>query len=541
MPSLENVPLEPFYSLDISPRMGRQFMATLIDVLSYLFQVNYYQVFIGLDIFCGCMFILLGLIFIHRNIKNLHWKLVLGIIGLTAPFLQVFFGHIEMYAVSLLLLEVWVMLLIYSIETRRKWVLYLLIPLLLIGIKVHPTFMLLIPAWLMVFLAQNKVTAKFSEKLFTLKGVGIYILTPVFLLGFILYFFILGDHNDPRALTGVQDFERLFLPIITPEAPLDRYNLQSFNHIFDFANVLLLWSPAALVLLLFILIGHRKKVNWQKPSILLLLLTLVIYTAFLFAVNPLLSMPIDWDLFVIPAPLLLILIALLVREIETKNVSAAKALPIAVAFALLSTSFFAVNTLKEPYSRRLESLSIRIFKTYHIWADKYLKYAINDASSRIEGVERNEAVIAQLKPYAVAGNDLSYAQMLYDNGNRYLNFGDIANANKNFAEANYYYPQHELVLLNLLQTNFQVGKFQDAYINATQLVELKHPSEEKSIRMAIHCTLAAEKYEEALSYSEKYLELAPNDSTIIEVKDRLSNGENIDEIINLFASPKKTY
>lgn len=540
--SISEFSLNPLFSLDLSPHMGRVSMASLVNVLSYVFKLNYHEVFVWMDIVCGSLFVLLWLRFIYQKIKSNTWKIILGMAGLSAPFMQIFFGHVEMYAPSILLLEIWVMLLISFIEKKQQWKLYVLFPLMIIGIKLHPTFLLLLPVWLMIFIAHIRPSAQLSKKLFTWKGLATFILAPVFAMGLILYFFILGDHKDPRTLQGAQDFERLFLPLVSPEPPLDRYNMQSFNHIFDFFNIILHWSPIALIVLTTILIGFRKKVNWEKPEILVLSLLLILYTLFLFAVNPLLSMQIDWDLFMIPAPLLLIFVALLVKEMEEEITIAHKIIPIALGIATLTIPFFAVNAMANPYSQRLESLSIRIFKTYNIWADKYLEYAVKLTSSGEEYITRKQAVIDELKPYAIIGNDLHYAQMIAFNGLFYLHSGNAENTEKAracFQEAYYYYPSLKSNILNLLQANFKVGKFQEAYMNATELVNLKYPDTRKSRRMAIHCALEAQLYEEASHHSEIYLEIFPQDSVIAKINRGLESGENLPDLKNLFAQSKK--
>lgn len=531
--SLSDFSLEPLFSLNLSPHSGRLSMATLVSLLSYTFGLTHYQVFVWMDLICGALFVLLWLFFIHRYIKNTQWKLVLGIAGLTAPFMQIFFGHVEMYAPSILLLETWLILLILAIEKQKKWLLYLLLILLVIGVRFHPTFMLLLPAWLVALLILYKPSYKL-----TLKSTGKYVLAPVFALGLILYFFILGDYNDPRNLEGAQDFDRIFLPLLSPDPPLDRYNMQSFNHIFDFFQVALHWSPVALILLGSILIAYRKKVNWEKPVILITGFTLLIYVTFLFAVNPLLSMPIDWDLFMFPAPILLILTALLVREIETETNLAAKALPVALTMSLFTIPFFVMNAYAKPYSQRLESLSKHIFKTYHIWGDRYLEHAVKLTHSDEQYIRRKQAAIDELKPYAIIGNDLHYSQMIATNGLYYLRTEDDANlenARACFQEAYYYFPKLKSNILNLLQVNFRLGRHAEAYQNSVDLVGYEYPDVRKSRRMAIHCALEAGLYEEAEFHAEKYLTILPDDSLIIQVRDRLVNNEQPEQLRNLFA------
>ena len=66
------------------------------------------------------------------------------------------------------------------------------------------------------------------------------------------------DYNDPRTLTDFKDIDRLFLPVFSPEPPLDRYNLFSLNHILDYLNMMLMWSPAALFLIAYAFIFKKQ-------------------------------------------------------------------------------------------------------------------------------------------------------------------------------------------------------------------------------------------------------------------------------------------
>ena len=165
---------------------------------------------------------------------------------------------------------------------------------------------------------------------------------PICFVGAFLYFFVFQDYKDPRLLQDFRDIDRLFLPLLSPAPPLDRYNLFSINHIFDYFNIMMLWSPPALFLLVIIGLFYRKQINWKTPQIVITGLTFLLFTTFLFMINPLFSMPMDWDLFSLPAPILLIFVLALLKDVQPTNL-AGKILPGCLALAILSLPTFIVN------------------------------------------------------------------------------------------------------------------------------------------------------------------------------------------------------
>ena len=170
-----------------------------------------------------------------------------------------------------------------------------------------------------------------------------------------LYFFILKDHVDTRDLnTQVMAFDRLFLPLFSPEPPLDRYNLLSFNHIFDFLSEVLIWSPIALFILLSIILLARKSIDWNTLPVLTSGVTLLLFGGLFFVINPLLSMQLDWDMMAIPAPAFLVFVAVLAKQAE-RSFDARKLLLTCMAIAILSIPVFAVHAKPIPLSLRLEA------------------------------------------------------------------------------------------------------------------------------------------------------------------------------------------
>ncbi|MGD1844185.1 MAG: hypothetical protein ACFB10_02210 [Salibacteraceae bacterium] len=305
------------FSLDIKPGNGRWGVYQLIILCSYLLELDYYQTFRWVNTLFGMGFLLVWSRLVLKKLQRTPWRLLFLFIGGASPFLLVFFGHIEAYAPVYFLLVVWCWALERTISTRNKrwWLVLLLIN--LVSLRFHTLAVLLMPSVLLAGIAQFSGNTSIGVKLKTTRGTLLWMGLPIAVVGLIGYFFVFEDHQDPRALTmDTRDIDRLFLPIISPEAPLDRYNLWSWNHLLDFANALLFWSPAALFLLGSLCIHFKGKIPWNDSGIRLISFALLLFLAMLFMVNPLLSMPMDWDLFCYPATRLMVLSLRVVHRLE---------------------------------------------------------------------------------------------------------------------------------------------------------------------------------------------------------------------------------
>ena len=136
-------------------------------------------------------------------------------------------------------------------------------------------------------------------------------------------------------------------------------------------------------------------------------------SAFLFLFNPLLTMMIDWDVFCIPGPLLLVFIALVAKQVQNENFFAKKLLAPTIGLALMTVPIFAVNANRESLSYRLESVGIRTFKTYYEWSGKYIHQALGLIENDMDlYLKRKAEILEKLKSYTVPGKDFKYAQLL---------------------------------------------------------------------------------------------------------------------------------
>ena len=414
-------PLEELLKFELLPSGGRKTVLHSYTIFSYLTGLKYKTIFKGAGLIFGGLFVGLWIWFVVREVKNPIWQITLSFIGTFAPLTQVFYDHTETYPPCFFVAFSWLLLLIIQIRQNSTLLLWLLVPFYLLSVKMHPVTMLLGPGLILAFL--NHYFKNVAQWVFSWKGLAIGVLLPIFVSGAILYLFILKDHNDPRFLEGVTDAERVFLPLISPDPPLDRYNLLSFHHMFDYLNMMLHWSMPAWIIILsgIILIGANNL--FISVEVKLILLTLFLFSAFFFVFNPLLSMPIDWNVFSFPSIPLLILAVLVAKDIQHQK-HARKIVPIALSVQVLLIPMFLVNADRSMLSNRLERVGVHVFKTYYLHSTRILFNAWNMTDNIDDYMSRKRAVENELHPYALIGNDPKYANLLMDDGFYYLRYGD---------------------------------------------------------------------------------------------------------------------
>ena len=519
---------EKFFTFKLTPWSGEGTILAVITYIAYYLQVTYKTAFSIFDAFFGGLFVFTWLHFLTRFIKTNIWKIILGLAGITAPFVLIFFGHIEIYAPIVFMYLFWGYLSLLYIKTEKQKFLWLSLVLLVICLKLHAISILLIPALIILFWKH------FRGMYPNWKHVWSFIILPVFILGGILYFFVFNDHIDDRSLQKTAlAFDHIFLPLFSPEPPLDTYNLLGFNHFFDFLSILLMWSPIALFLLVYFAIIKRKAINWNAPETIISGYCLLIYTAFFFVINPLLSMPMDWDLFSLPAPFLLIFVATLTIQLE-KEVSSYKILYATKILALLSLPVFIVHQSEKTLSKRLESVAVHVYSTYYEWTAKIADHAFSIGEHKINRLSRTDAFFEKLKPLAQEGIDYEYSALLIDQGRYFLR---ARNSPKKalvfFDSAQYYAPANNAKLLSL-EAYFLMNDYDKAFDVSKDLVQKQFPNPKKALKIFIHCSLEAVQYNEAFEASKVYLKNWPDDTTVKEVFQRLSANDRTEELKFLF-------
>lgn len=208
------------------------------------------------------------------------------------------------------------------------------------GLFIHLLMVIFIPAYIYLIFSKGKGLTLYSRLRFYLWGAIIIIAVGT------VYLFFKKYNSDLY-------FENIFLPLFKGK-PIDPdYALLRVPHLLDILNQLLLLSP--LILLLFILsVGNIFKIMKNKAEIYLAL-TAIGALAFLFVIDPGLTMPRDWDLFSLSAfPAVLLSIALL----DKNHISALKKmiLPLMIFLAVSTVPYLVLNLSREGSIRYIKHI-----------------------------------------------------------------------------------------------------------------------------------------------------------------------------------------
>lgn len=585
------------FSFEFVPGNGRGGVTLIVEFISYAFQVNMYDAFKIMDAFCGAGFVAVWLWSVQRFIKDLGWRILLAAIGLTSPFLINYFGHVETYAPIFLVLYIWLLLFVLFLRNQNSRFYWLLLVLLILGIRLHTLMYLLAPAFLVATLYQFKLKTILNDKVTDIRQVFKWMYLPLFAVGLLLYFFVFKDYDDPRILQDFEDIDRLFLPMKSPEAPLDNYNMFSMSHLLDFFNIILFWSPALLVILGYLFVQKRKELNWKLPEVNLLILTFFLFATILFTMNPLFSMPMDWDLFCFPVPILLLLLLLGVEQIQKEGASL-KLIATCGAMVLLCLPAFSVFLNLKQNSQRTERVGVHIYKSYYEHASTYILMSLKMVKGNDAYRERMNHLIEELEPHALPGKDQQYAELLVDKSyfdfyvdqnplkaraslmksmeyqrlqnrfeplafdinktliqqgfeyseedkkmaNEIIERGKVLLREKKeyelalqeFRYSRYYDPMNGRAILLSIESLFLMKRYPEAFSFARDLVGLRFPDYQTALRVGIHTALEAKMYGDALRYCNLFLENFDGDETIITVKKRLDAREKVEELKFLF-------
>lgn len=540
VPKVSTLAYNDLFSFGLNPWAGQKTIFAVITYLAHFSGTTLYETILYFDAFFGCCFLLIWLYFINNQLTTFLWKFVLSLAVCFAPFLLSFFGHLEINAPVLCILLLWTTQLVYYLQHKSSKRLWLLLFLLIVGLKLHAVALFFAPIWLVVCISHYSV-AKGKASLISWKNSSLFLLAPIFLIGLFCYFFVFKDYNDPRNLDfTVSEYDRLFLPLISPEAPLDRYNLFSFNHIFDYFSELLLWSPIAVFLLVFILVLYRKEIKWHNESLVLVTSIFILIASLFFVTNPLLSMQMDWDLFSFPTPVLLVLVVLLIRQLETTQLIK-KILPVSLALVLLNLPFFSVHFSEATLSRKLESLGIRIYHTYYAWSSQTIHNGLSLLSKdRNAQIERKNEVLYLLKEHALIGNDREYSTLWKQEGSYFLDVHkDVSTAYLYLEKALEYNPDDNYVRLLLFESSLLLDLPEQAYTLSVELKQNAYPTKENASIATVQAALNAEKYDKALLHAAEHVQSWPKDSTMQLIHNRLQNNIDVAQLRNFFFTPQK--
>lgn len=497
----------------LHPKSGNITVLSGVRLLSYYANITHSQAYRWIATLFGMLFVVVWLAFLSRYIARTSLRMLLAVAGLTAPFMQLFFGYEEIYAPAVFLSMCYMAVLLLTLRNRSGKLLLLLSVLLFLCLKMHSVFILLVPSLLLAIALHFDGKSKRIARLLTWRNVLLFLLVPFVLVGAAAYFFVFEDHIDPRFVgPDVDIYTRLFLPLFEPEAPYDRYTLLSWNHLLDYFNMWFLWSGAMLLIFSAIVVGFRKQTTWNAPTVVVSGFTLLLFVLVYAAYNPLMSMPYDFDLFSMPATVLCAFVVALAAEVKNTHLVQRLSGSVLVV-ATLGLSVFIVNANPDSLSNRAGTVGVHVFKTYWIRSAGDISAAINLSTDHAEGrALRYLLAINELKPYALPGNDIEYATLLLEAGKLYRTEIKEYNLALNYhTRAQSYAPDLAANYIGLMECYYFQNQFEAAHQQALKLIEYGYPSPRQSYRIAIDCGTKAGLTPQVIQHCQAYVAQWPGD------------------------------
>lgn len=524
-----------FFSWSISAWSGEGTILAIVTYIAYFFQITYKAAFCLFDAFWGASFIFIWLSFVQKFIAHKYWQIPFFILGFSAPCLLLFMGHIEIYAPILSINLLWLYVSLEYHKKQKPYLLFLSVLLWLIAIKLHTLSVLCF------FSLALLIWKKATDKTPTWKQITIYILSPIYLMGLVLYFFYFKDYNDDRSFEKtVMAYDHLFLPILSPKAPLDNYNLFSIHHFFDFVSITFLWSPVALFLLLFVVLTYRKEINWEAIEIKITGLCLLLYISLFFMINPLLSLPMDWDLFSTPAPFFFVFVLVLISQIQNKTVNI-KLSSASGIIACLSIPFLMIHQSGAQISSKLENLAVYNYGTYYEWTAQIFENALkaNPALTLDEQIAKRDVFLNKLKSKENFKPNHELTTLLNNQAKNYLDTKTESKKALAYLKESYLNKPSKSTQLLAIEAYFKTEDYKNAFLVAKELAAKKYPTEEKALVVVVHTALEAGFHKEALVYSTQYLRKYKS-PLIQKAHNRLLQNKELKTIKFLFKNPKRT-
>lgn len=520
--------LQEVVHMDVfNPKVGTRTFYGGVSFLTWLTGVNGLKLLPWLQAISAMLWVLIWMKGVELLV-NKAWRPVLWTVGLTVPFLVLFAGHFELYSFVYPFFLLYGVLLGVFFRKGGRWLLVVAAVVFVLCIRLHITGWILFPSLVLATAWHFREQVAWFAGLFRGRVFLFGMFLPALLAAVMAYTVVKPSVNAPRMFSSENPSETLFLPISAPEpAPMDRYNLLSPAHGWDFAVNMLNWSSAAFFLLLALGWVGRKQLNRSDPALLVMGLTLALFLMAFFLMNPLLSMPWDWDLFALTAPVFLAC-ALLLPGAHTGPRPGPLLVSMCLALALLGVSNGLVHASKEATGERLEILGKYIFKTYWLGSSTTFVDAWRafDDSALVEA--RRTKVIEELKPWAVAPNDIEYAELLRRSGQYHRKHRkDNPTAVKYFQQAAEYCPGLAENQLNLVVSAFEAGNVALAHRHVAALVDLDYPSTERALQMGIHISIEATDRKTAIDYCGRVLERSSGDTFIRDLKADLEAGEDL--------------
>ncbi len=389
-------------------------VALLHDVVERLSGLPYETCYRLVSALCGAVFVLLHLR-LAATLPGLRgWaRATIAGLGLVDGANQLFFGHVENYAVPRLAATWFLIALVPRLltppapPTRRRALVYAPLG---VAILLHWQWAALLPAALLA--AARDLGCRRPRLRAWSGGRGALGLAAAAALAAVAAWAVTGAWcYDYLYSGGLPEPRQVLLPVTTAcvGLPWLRYTLFSGAHLLDFAGSL--WSLSSPAILFAIAATWSRA--WRPASAHVTAVAAGVALLEAFCLNPSIGFPFDWDLMCVVSPALLYTAVLLVAA--TGREPAAAAVPgrdggppswpaAALVLGLAGATVFAVNAGAGSAYARVEDMAVWLHRSYH----GNSHYRLSGNLSTVADAARQEAerarVLERLRPQTFAGD-----------------------------------------------------------------------------------------------------------------------------------------
>jgi hypothetical protein len=463
--------------------------------------------------------------FVQRKFTTLPTRVLGAAIGLTAGITQVFYGHPEVYAAPTLAFTAYLIALVQAIETRqRNWFIGAGC-LLLLAIRSHSAGFALVPTFGYAMLVAWAGAVPSRQAWLGWRRAGGWIPAVCVTIGAIAYFTLFkagAEHLDTQG-----NGRNIFLKLIGDNTADNAYAMLSGWHIWDFGQELLLCAAVAIAILLAFSTGLLRKLGGSAPAEIAVAIGMLMLCGLYFAIDPLLSMPRDWDLCGLMAPPMVVLAALLLARAADQL--AHNWLPIGLLLGIggLQMTSVIVNHDPQAVHLRLIATAKHTFMSQHGGGAFYLRHAVEDlhADGKTSSQLINQAV-AELKPFENAANRSDFAFLVQYAGFMAFNIQDYALAISHYQSALAMKPKEFMSYQELATAEWKLGNVEDALAHAESSIRLE-PDHVKAYAIGIRTALALGKRDVAAKVGDQYTQRFADDpeklaAIIAQVRDTIA-------------------
>ena len=509
------------FSPDIfSPKNQEKFNLGLVRLLSYISGKNIVESFSILNAACGFVYLLALFNFIFWYFRDNITRYLMILTGILTPLLLMFFGNTEIYAAALCIYSLLMMSIFAVIRSRKSFWLIISIILFIFGIKAHSAGFIFFPALLLSCLHFFKL-----NYLFTWKKAAGFIIIPIIALGIIAYFFILKNYNISYSVPKDMIDKHIFLPLVPSPPPLDSYTMFSVNHFSDYLNQVFYWPLGAIMLAMASLLFYRKRIRWNAPEVIISGISTILMLILFFAINPLLSMQRDWNLFLIPAPAILFFAFALTKHTEKESLFPDKSAGPLSGLALLTIPFFVVNLNSDLIPERLESTGVSIYNSYYLNSSYVINIAMQYyADDKDKYIEHYENIFSKLVP-KYKGKNYDYALVASRIANFYVENAQYEKALEYYQLAEEFFPGEPVILLSTATTYYTMKEYDRALDLAIQLLDIDQYNPDY-LMLAVNSSFKLQDYEAFVYFAEIYLQIYPDNDRIRQLVEEMK-GETL--------------